>query len=383
MKQIAKKIVVLFIHYFHTYYWKGHHAVRAHLLGLSQLLIGPPPAGTGIHVYYGRSDLPLADSTYGGGIIKCNDLVKRFPAIDKRFNIMYIVNSALPYCPPVTLSYAKRIGAKLVLNQNGVAYRGWHGDGWERQNDTNRLYYEQASYIFFQSRFSQLSAETFVGPAPKHSEVLYNPVDTKVFVPRTEYLPLDPICLLLAGSHWHFYRIQAAIDTLYHLRDAKVYAHLFIAGRCRWKTPEAAALKDLQDYVQKMGLTERVTWLGPYRQQNAAAMFHKAHILLHTKYNDPCPRLVVEAMASGLPIVYSKTGGLPELVGEEAGIGVPSPLDWEQDHPPAPEALSEAVQVVAYDYEAFRRQARQRAVERFDLQPWLDRHEVIFKSLVG
>ena len=60
----------------------------------------------------------------------------------------------------------------------------------------------------------------------------------------------------------------------------------------------------------------------------------RADLLLHTKYNDPCPTVVLEAMASGLPVVYSASGGVPELVGEEAGVGIPAPFDWEHDHPP-------------------------------------------------
>ncbi len=69
----------------------------------------------------------------------------------------------------------------------------------------------------------------------------------------------------------------------------------------------------------------------------------RAHVLLHTKVKDPCPTLVIEAMACGLPVVHPASGGTVELVGDEAGIGVPHPDTWEQDIPPAPEELAEAV----------------------------------------
>jgi glycosyltransferase involved in cell wall biosynthesis len=125
-----------------------------------------------------------------------------------------------------------------------------------------------------------------------------------------------------------------------------------------------------------------VAFSGPYTQAQAVDLFGAADLLLHTKYNDPCPRLVVEAMACGLPVVYSASGGVPELVGEEAGIGVPAPRDWERDHPPAPEALADAVRRVMQRRPAFSSAARERAVERFDVRPWLKRHATVFAELL-
>ncbi len=84
--------------------------------------------------------------------------------------------------------------------------------------------------------------------------------------------------------------------------------------------------------------------LGEYAQRDAPAIFRQAHVLLHTKVNDPCPTLVLEAMACGLPVVYPRSGGTVELVGDEAGVGVPHPDGFERDEPPPPEALAEAVE---------------------------------------
>ena len=53
--------------------------------------------------------------------------------------------------------------------------------------------------------------------------------------------------------------------------------------------------------IRRLGLEDAVELLGPYTQAEAPALMRRADLLLHTKYNDPCPTVVLEAMASGLP----------------------------------------------------------------------------------
>ena len=104
-------------------------------------------------------------------------------------------------------------------------------------------------------------------------------------------------------------------------------------------------------------------------------------MLLHTQYNDSCPRLVIEAMSCGLPIVYSASGGTSELVGDNAGIGIPVPLDWEEEHPPEASDLAEAVLKIWGKYSDYAKKARMRAVEKFDVGLWVQRHREIFADL--
>jgi glycosyltransferase involved in cell wall biosynthesis len=87
-------------------------------------------------------------------------------------------------------------------------------------------------------------------------------------------------------------------------------------------------------------------------------------------------------MACGLPVVYAASGGTVELVGGEAGVGVPHPVSWERDEPPAPERLAEAVARVMSDLPRYAAAARRRAEERFALGPWLDRHQELFAELL-
>jgi glycosyltransferase involved in cell wall biosynthesis len=135
--------------------------------------------------------------------------------------------------------------------------------------------------------------------------------------------------------------------------------------------------------VDELGLRGRVHLLGGYAQREAPGVFRRAHALLHTKVNDPCPTLVVEAMACGLPVVHPASGGTVELVGGVAGIGVPHADGWERDEPPEPDALAHAVDRVLGDLPGYSAAARARAVERFSLEPWLARHREIFERLTA
>ena len=88
-------------------------------------------------------------------------------------------------------------------------------------------------------------------------------------------------------------------------------------------------------------------------------------------------------MATGLPVVYARSGGVPELVGDEGGIGVPHPDGFERDEPPTADQLADAVTRVLADLPTYASAARQRAVERFSLEPWLDRHAALFDELLA
>jgi glycosyltransferase involved in cell wall biosynthesis len=87
-------------------------------------------------------------------------------------------------------------------------------------------------------------------------------------------------------------------------------------------------------------------------------------------------------MACGVPVAYPASGGTVELVGDVAGVGVPHPDGFERDEPPSPDALAAAVTAVLADRDRLSAGARARAVERFALSEWLDRHAELFASLV-
>ncbi len=335
-----------------------------------------------IRPFYGYDNIGTSDQQVFGGLVKLQDLHSIFPNDPHDPNILYLISSAMPHFPVRMAQMAKKAGVKIVLNQNGVAYPGWFGKGWERCNRPMLELHRLADYIFYQSEFCKISADRFVGAVCPQWEVTYNPVDTTVFSPGDQGEKNGPVKMLLAGSHGSFYRPETAIKTLRFVSEALPDAELIIAGRFCWHRDNGKAAEQVLECARLEGVEGRVHYVGPYTQEQAIGLLRDADLLLHTKYNDPCPRLVVEAMACGLPVLYSATGGVAELVGEDAGYGVPGPLDWEKDHPPSPEKLAEGALHIINSLEKYSSASRKRAVERFDVRPWLAKHEYIFSELL-
>lgn len=337
-------------------------------------LLAQRPAGSAPQLFYGHAHLPQPHETLQGGFSKLRRLERAFPNVPRGFNVLYLGSNTLPIDFRLLLALARRRGVPLVWNQDGVAYPAWYGRGWERANAPLALGLAEARHVVYQSVFCKESSDRFAGEPAGRWEVLHNGVDTSVFVPRTAR-PKGPPTLLLGGTQSRRYRVETALRTVALLPEVR----LLVAGRLAWSRSAAAEARSL---AAELGVDARVEWTGPYAQADAPALMRRADVLLHTKVMDPCPNVVVEALASGLPVVYAASGGTPELVGAEAGVGVPSRADWEHDVPPAPEELAAAVGAVLARLGEYAQGARTRAVERLDVVPWLERHRAIFEEVL-
>ena len=73
---------------------------------------------------------------------------------------------------------------------------------------------------------------------------------------------------------------------------------------------------------------------------------------------------------------------MPELVGNEAGVGIPGKEDFESMHLPSAEAVAEAIASLLRNREKLARQARERSLRLFSAADWVEAHVRIFQSLV-
>jgi glycosyltransferase involved in cell wall biosynthesis len=339
----------------------------------ARLLVTLRRTKPGLRVFYGHDRVPGPGEPVAGGTAKFQRLAARFPNNPTDFTLLYVSTTWLPRDLRPLLCLARRRGAPIVLNQNGVAYPGWAGAATEDLNRPYRRALQAADHVLYQSEFCKRASDVFLGEPQGRCEVLYNAVDVDHFTPAPE-TPRDGPVLLLGGDQTQAYRLELALRTFALVLRSEPDARLLVTGRL---------VSDVEPLLGELGLHGKVELVGRYTQWDAPNVIRRAHLLLHTKVNDPCPSAVIEAMACGLPVVYPASGGTVELVGDEAGAGVPHPDGWERDEPPAPEELAEAVGKVLADRPAYAAAARGRAVERFALGPWLDRHAEVFAELLA
>ena len=330
----------------------------------ARLAVSRPPR-EGVHLFYGHDRIPGPGEPARGGTAKFQRLAERFPNEPVSFNVLYLGSSWLPRDVGPLLRLARRRRIPVVVNQNGVGYPAWAGGRAEEVNRPLGAALRAAAHVLYQSEFCKTSADRFLGEPVGSWEILPNAVDVDRFAPAEEPPAGGPVLLLGGDQSQGDYRLDLALRTFRLVRDRHPEARLVVTG-------EIGGPRDLGDGVQLVGR---------YSQADAPRLFRSAHVLLHTQMNDSCPSVVLEAMACGLPVVHPASGGTVELVGDVGGIDVPHEGDWERLVPPSAEAMAEAVEKVLGALDFYSRGARQRAVERFALGPWLERHAALLAEL--
>jgi glycosyltransferase involved in cell wall biosynthesis len=95
------------------------------------------------------------------------------------------------------------------------------------------------------------------------------------------------------------------------LNDPK--AHLLIAG-------DGDLRDEIKSQIASFGLSEQVTMLGPVAQAELAQLLRVCNAFVLTSAYEGLPVVVLEALASGIPVVTTQCGETPNLLSAKSGI---------------------------------------------------------------
>jgi glycosyltransferase involved in cell wall biosynthesis len=81
---------------------------------------------------------------------------------------------------------------------------------------------------------------------------------------------------------------------------------------------------DLQRRARELGIEQRVQFCGRKRHEELPEWITASDVFCLPSFREGCPNVVLEALASGRPVVASSVGGVPELLTPGCGALVPA-----------------------------------------------------------
>lgn len=128
-----------------------------------------------------------------------------------------------------------------------------------------------------------------------------------------------PVELLAVGTVNHVKGYDVLMDALAQLttRDWR----LTCAGSLERDPATAARVRAV---ASALGLEAHVRWRGDLDAQEVDTCYRRAQVFVTASRRETYGMAVADALAHGLPVVTTRTGAAPDLVGTEAGIVVPA-----------------------------------------------------------
>ncbi|HEC20162.1 MAG TPA: glycosyltransferase family 1 protein [Gammaproteobacteria bacterium] len=185
-----------------------------------------------------------------------------------------------------------------------VNYRGGEADAFFRTSFHRvRGNMHRASARVVPSGFLQAVFEKY----GLSSVIVPNIIDLERFPERTpEEIDTTPH-ILVSRNLEPIYDIATAIRAFAQVRETLPGARLTVAG----SGPDR---KMLQSLVQSLGVDSAVTFTGRVDNEHMADLYRHAHVMVNPSLVDNMPISILEALASGVPVVSTNVGGVPYLV---------------------------------------------------------------------
>ena len=145
----------------------------------------------------------------------------------------------------------------------------------------------------------------------KSIPVIYNGIDLKKLRFKNDYELNNTVILLHIGRFIEAKNHRGLIDAFKIISKEYDNIKLRLIG-------DGELRNEIQSYVDKKQLTDKVEFLGLL--DDCTNYYSEADIFILTSYVEGMPITLIEAMGSGLPIVSTNVGGIPNMITKENAI---------------------------------------------------------------
>lgn len=129
----------------------------------------------------------------------------------------------------------------------------------------------------------------------------------KIFNQRNKSYDLS---ILFLSTMWKFKGWYKLLETCSLLTNAGVTYKCHFAGD--W--PSDYESKEFYDYIENNNLDQKIIYHGQVLDKGKRKILMEANILVLPTEYDSCPRIILEAMEFGLPVISTRVGAIPSLI---------------------------------------------------------------------
>lgn len=137
--------------------------------------------------------------------------------------------------------------------------------------------------------------------------LLYNAIDFNKFYNKKNYTENNSLELINIGSFQAKKNQKFLIEIVKVLKEKNIDIHLTLLG-------DGVLKNSVKQYCISLGLQDKITFKG--NVQNVEENLKKSDIYLHSAYYEPFGLVLLEAMASGLPVITLDGKGNRDIIEE-------------------------------------------------------------------
>ncbi|WP_185748848.1 glycosyltransferase family 4 protein [Humibacillus xanthopallidus] len=214
------------------------------------------------------------------------------------------------YAGAITRRLTRSFDGRIVLHLGNEVFRTW------RPREIRRVIERTHATVAVSDYLADTVAQR-LGSRPDNLHVLHNGVDTEHFRPANR--PAGEPCTILfvgnvvphKGAH---HLVAAAHEIARRTKDFRV--HIVGSAGLRPSCGLSAYEVELRRAAAPLGDLVRFT---PFVDRHSLpAVYAGADLFcMPVEWEEPAGQVVTEAMASGLPVVAARSGGIPEYLGPE------------------------------------------------------------------
>jgi glycosyltransferase involved in cell wall biosynthesis len=202
----------------------------------------------------------------------------------------------------IALNAIKKRGGRIIQRLDGIWYPEKHGSAYDKKNrQVRKIYRNYTDYVIFQSKYSRRQCFAMLGEIHEDAySLILNGVNTSIFYPTDNVRNNGKFRMITTGSFRDEEMIAPIIEALDNIKNYDF--ELNVVGPI--KNPNLNRFLD-RDYIKCHG---------PVNLRQVAEMLRNCDIYIFSHLNPPCPNSVLEAIATGLPVVSFDSGAMRELL---------------------------------------------------------------------